>query len=231
MGTNTKKEGENEVLDSYLKNVSDEHIFYMDEKEIRNLKDLLKEIKASNNDAFGHHVHKQGNDFYNWINHVVKDQKLATQIKNLTLKHSFVKVLEKRVSFLKKLNMGTVQENINVFLKTHDKKLVFIVDKEKCTLCDICTKVCPKDAISVGDNIEVDKDKCTLCGFCVPFCPTAALDIKDKNPMEDRTESPEMTFGWTLGRGRAMPILSKTLPTLFTKPSFLPPARITPPLR
>ncbi len=54
------------------------------------------------------------------------------------------------------------------------------IDKEKCTACGICVKVCPFDAMHlVNEKAEAD-EKCTLCGACLKVCPVDALSIERK---------------------------------------------------
>ncbi len=54
------------------------------------------------------------------------------------------------------------------------------IDKEKCTGCGLCVKVCPFDAMHlVNEKAEAD-EKCTLCGACVKVCPVDALSIERK---------------------------------------------------
>ena len=44
-------------------------------------------------------------------------------------------------------------------------------DKEKCTGCGACAKVCPNSAITmVEGKPKLDKKLCTLCGKCENFC-------------------------------------------------------------
>ncbi|MCS7138789.1 MAG: 4Fe-4S dicluster domain-containing protein [Crenarchaeota archaeon] len=56
------------------------------------------------------------------------------------------------------------------------------IDRGRCIFCDVCIKVCPKNALriikredglltlSVGEN-------CSLCGACEPLCPSGAIDF------------------------------------------------------
>lgn len=52
-----------------------------------------------------------------------------------------------------------------------------ICKKENCTGCFACMNICPKDAITVGEDEYaktiplIDKDKCIECGLCVKVCP------------------------------------------------------------
>ena len=49
-----------------------------------------------------------------------------------------------------------------------------------CTLCGICKKQCPVDAISLEEYITVDFDKCIGCGDCVTACPKKIIKIRDE---------------------------------------------------
>lgn len=54
------------------------------------------------------------------------------------------------------------------------------IDKEKCTGCSLCVKVCPFDAMHLVDEKAEADEKCTLCGACVKVCPVNALSIERK---------------------------------------------------
>ncbi len=41
--------------------------------------------------------------------------------------------------------------------------------------CQICVDVCPHQAVSLKQRVEIDKVDCTGCGICVQECPTGAL--------------------------------------------------------
>ena len=52
-----------------------------------------------------------------------------------------------------------------------------ICKKENCTGCFACMNICPKNAITAGEDEYaktiplIDKDKCIECGLCVKVCP------------------------------------------------------------
>jgi ferredoxin len=55
-------------------------------------------------------------------------------------------------------------------------KNIIKVDKEKCTQCGLCVKVC-RGVLGMGsDGPEVIRSLCIGCGQCVAICPEGALD-------------------------------------------------------
>ena len=53
--------------------------------------------------------------------------------------------------------------------------------KDKCTLCKLCIKACPHDALlMVEGKISIDIDKCTLCCSCLSACKFQAIEINQK---------------------------------------------------
>ncbi len=58
------------------------------------------------------------------------------------------------------------------------------IDRERCTSCGECHRLCPYDAIRVtGEDppiFEVDPLSCEACMVCKEFCPEKAIDEKDR---------------------------------------------------
>jgi len=58
------------------------------------------------------------------------------------------------------------------------RRLLAVVDADKCTACGLCEKVCPPQAITIDKIAVIDAAKCTGCGQCVAECPQDALTLK-----------------------------------------------------
>ncbi len=51
--------------------------------------------------------------------------------------------------------------------------LEFIINRDLCTECNKCVKLCRFDAISA--DFVIDKVSCEGCGVCAFFCPANAI--------------------------------------------------------
>lgn len=63
------------------------------------------------------------------------------------------------------------------------------INKEKCTKCGICTKVCPTKFLHMDENgpREVVEKVCIGCGQCTAVCPNSAIDNM-KTPLKDQAK-------------------------------------------
>jgi len=70
-----------------------------------------------------------------------------------------------------------------------------IVDKDKCTGCGSCVKICHEHCIAlVDDTASIDYEFCSTCTQCVAICPEQALSWDGVPPAafdEARLPSPE----------------------------------------
>ncbi|MDJ0621650.1 MAG: EFR1 family ferrodoxin [Desulfocapsaceae bacterium] len=51
------------------------------------------------------------------------------------------------------------------------------IDRESCTLCELCISTCPADAIWLDGQIEMNAERCIFCCACVKNCPEHAVVI------------------------------------------------------
>jgi ferredoxin len=62
----------------------------------------------------------------------------------------------------------------NLFKKT---KLFTNKTNKKCTLCGLCQRICPVQAIQQKDKVVFDNKKCLHCQRCVAYCPLKAINF------------------------------------------------------
>ncbi len=73
---------------------------FSDGTHVKNLKDLIKHLEQCEEATFKHHVHDDGNDFCNWVAHVLEDQILSKSIKHVRSKNYLVMVLKEYIRML-----------------------------------------------------------------------------------------------------------------------------------
>jgi len=57
---------------------------------------------------------------------------------------------------------------------------VIDIDEDNCSLCSICSSVCPFDALEVDEEkgrLILDVEKCQVCGLCYSACPASAINL------------------------------------------------------
>lgn len=78
---------------------------------------------------------------------------------------------------IKNFGMGGVTKETKRKMH-HGSRPLF--EKDKCTYCGVCVKVCPFEAITVKENTwNHNINKCFGCGVCVDNCKNQALSHKD----------------------------------------------------
>ncbi len=67
------------------------------------------------------------------------------------------------------------------------RRYELVVDHEKCCGCQLCSAVCPQEAITLSPvelkdgrltakpRVDIDETKCSFCGECVVVCPVYAF--------------------------------------------------------
>ncbi len=87
--------------------------------------------------------------------------------------------------------------------------------KDKCTLCKLCIKACPYNAISmVGGEISIDLDKCTLCRACLSVCKFQAIEISQKSGFPSIVRVAEASGVWVFAeqkKGIVQPVVFELL--------------------
>ncbi len=58
------------------------------------------------------------------------------------------------------------------------RKIPYLKNKDRCTKCKNCIRVCPVGAIKLEDEIKFDYLKCISCLTCIENCSYFALDTK-----------------------------------------------------
>ena len=63
------------------------------------------------------------------------------------------------------------------------KKLVAIIDPDKCTGCGICANMCPLQIIKIKDDKAVIEElsKCDGLGGCARMCPSQAITMEQRD--------------------------------------------------
>jgi ferredoxin len=67
------------------------------------------------------------------------------------------------------------------FVLSYTRFLVLFPEpqRERCTACHTCERICPVQAISIVDRLAVvDHKKCIRCYCCHEMCPEAAIDLR-----------------------------------------------------
>lgn len=54
------------------------------------------------------------------------------------------------------------------------------INIHECVACGCCTKVCPKNAITIpkGIHAEIDPELCIGCGKCAKECPASVITLE-----------------------------------------------------
>ena len=72
---------------------------------------------------------------------------------------------------------SSISELLSKDFLEHGAEVSF-VDKEKCSACLACVRICPYDAPFIGEKgkAEIRIASCQGCGICVSLCPSKAID-------------------------------------------------------
>lgn len=112
----------------------DHHFKAKDGSVIKSLHEFEAKLKVMDEDTFSHHVNEEKNDFKNWIEETIHDEKLAVRLSKLKSKDEMIKTLESRISQLERAR--NVEDMIN---SAKDK-----IKKGKATVTNSKDKDIPK---------------------------------------------------------------------------------------
>ncbi|MBA3064279.1 hypothetical protein FP803_02470 [Candidatus Woesearchaeota archaeon] len=85
-----------------LSDVNPEHNFWVcDGGVLKSINDLLSVLKKMNKNVFQAHVNKEKNDFANWINDIIKDEKLAKELYMIKDRRKIISKVTQRIAWLK----------------------------------------------------------------------------------------------------------------------------------
>ncbi|MCK4634083.1 4Fe-4S dicluster domain-containing protein, partial [Candidatus Bathyarchaeota archaeon] len=83
----------------------------------------------------------------------------------------------------------TTDNQLIIERRHHAKTYKLTIDQASCVGCELCSLICPREAIKVtkkpkieGEKaerptIDVDEAKCHYCGMCVAICPYGAVQV------------------------------------------------------
>ena len=84
-----------------LADVPEDRVFWCNDGRIfRNMRDLSAGLASMSGETFAYHVNDEKNDFSNWLNDVVEDEKLAKDLENPITRQEAAKRINERVRFL-----------------------------------------------------------------------------------------------------------------------------------
>ena len=54
-------------------------------------------------------------------------------------------------------------------------------NEERCTICGVCTDICPTGALHLerpSMEVKFNSDHCIACQICIKICPLKAMEVK-----------------------------------------------------
>lgn len=84
----------NSNKDTKAENISPENYFWFNNgKAVKNMNELVEDLKNIDDNTFCHHVNSEKNDFAEWIKNVLKNEELSAKLKSKTSKEEIISVL------------------------------------------------------------------------------------------------------------------------------------------
>ncbi len=115
-------------------------------------------------------------------------------------------------------NSSLFFSDAKTILVQDEHRLVPVWDEKKCTLCNLCSKVCEFNAIAfLGTRVLVFPDLCHSCHACSTLCPEDALPMKEHKMGESRYLKPTqpnlslIENRLDIGQPSAVPLISEAM--------------------
>lgn len=87
-----------------LSDVNPENCFWFNNGPVaKNICEFAEDIKSISDETFSHHLNNEKNDFSNWVRDIIRDEKLANDLKKLKSKSSILKKIKERIKQLEKI--------------------------------------------------------------------------------------------------------------------------------
>jgi ferredoxin len=88
------------------------------------------------------------------------------------------------------------------FLESHQLMDRGFQTDEKCTGCEICSRVCPVSNISMVDDRPVWQHHCEQCFACLQWCPREAIQFGSRTSSRKRYHHPDVKLvGMMMSKG------------------------------
>ena len=79
---------------------------------------------------------------------------------------------------------GLFGQSLYFFWKTKNYTDQLKINREKCTGCGLCGKICPMGNLSLENGAAAAGDRCTMCYRCISRCPKQAITLLGKKVIE-----------------------------------------------
>jgi len=94
---------------------SDKHFKIHMGTDISSLSELVEALEVMSEESFNHHVTKNKNDFKAWIEHVIKDEELASSLAAVKTKEFMAKKIKDRIAESGKAKVVVTEKKLNKF--------------------------------------------------------------------------------------------------------------------
>ena len=153
-----------EDIKKILSNVSDfESFWFCNNTVASSLEELSKLLLEVDDTTFRYHLHKNKNDYEDWIKNIIGDEEFSKEISRVKTRITLSKKIEERVDFLKKqlkiLESKTRKKKENKIKTKESKKIVDKNEKGKTKIKSTKKSKTLKGKSSRSDESKKIKNK------------------------------------------------------------------------